>query len=126
MSRETLPEGDAPIGAVGQDPGVRGSFGLGAHTHIGIQAEAQQEAAQQGGVVLTVPLQGHGEEVSSKWDLYYQHRVYGLDSPNLKRRPNATYTALSTLGWHTVSFSWDAEQAPKARRENLATYCILS
>ena len=102
MSRETLPEGDAPIGAAGQDPGVRGSFGLGAHTHIGIQAKAQQEAAQQGGVVLTVPLQGHREEVRSFRQLQMEsvvstHHVYSLNSPNLKRRPNTTYTTLSTL-----------------------------
>lgn len=56
VSCQTLPEGDAPISAAGQDPCVRRSFGFGAHTHIRIQAEAQQEAAQQGGVVLTVPL----------------------------------------------------------------------
>lgn len=56
MSRQALPEGDAPIGPAGQDPGVWSSLSFGAHTHIGIQAEAQQEAAQQGGVVLTVPL----------------------------------------------------------------------
>lgn len=56
MSCQTLPEGDAPISATGQDPGVWHSLGFGAHTHVRIQAKAQQEAAQQGGVILTVPL----------------------------------------------------------------------
>lgn len=56
VCRQTLPEGDAPVSTAGQDPGVRRSLGLGAHAHVRVQAEAQQEAAQQGGVVLTVPL----------------------------------------------------------------------
>ena len=56
MRCQTLPEGDAPISTAGQHPGVRRSLGFGAHTHVRIQAKAQQEAAQQGGVVLTVPL----------------------------------------------------------------------
>lgn len=53
---QTLPESDAAISTPGQDPGVWHSFGFGAHTHIGIQTEAQQEAAQKSGVVLTVSL----------------------------------------------------------------------
>lgn len=56
MCCQALPEGDAPIGATGQDPGMRHSFGFGAHAHVRIQTEAQQEAAQQGGVVLAVSL----------------------------------------------------------------------
>lgn len=57
VCRQTLPEGDAPVGAAGQHPGVRRPLGFGAHAHVRIQAEAQQEAAQQGGVVLAVPLE---------------------------------------------------------------------
>lgn len=58
VRRQALPEGNAPICAAGQDPGVWHSFGFCAHTHIRLQAEAQQQAAQQGGVVLAVPLGG--------------------------------------------------------------------
>lgn len=54
---QTFPEGDAPVSPAGQDPGVRHPLGFGAHAHIRIQTKAQQEAAQQGGVVLAVPLQ---------------------------------------------------------------------
>lgn len=56
MCCQAFPECDAPISATGQDPGMWNSFGFGAHTHVRLQAKAQQEAAQQGGVVLTVPL----------------------------------------------------------------------
>lgn len=81
MSCQTLPEGDAPISTAGQDPGVWHSLGFGAHTHVRIQAKAQQEAAQQGGVVLTVSLgrtdndefRSFGEFKMRK--LYYQHHV---------------------------------------------------
>ena len=55
---EALPEGDASISSVGQHPGVGASLGPGAHTHVRIQTEAKQQAAQQGGMVLTVPLEG--------------------------------------------------------------------
>lgn len=81
MSCQTLPEGDAPISAAGQDPGVRHSLDFGAHAHVRIQAKAQQEAAQQGGVVLTVPLgRTDNDEFRSfgefkMWKLYYQHHV---------------------------------------------------
>lgn len=54
---QTLPEGDGSIAAAGQDPGVRRPLAVGAHAHVGVQAEAQQEAAQQGGVILAVALQ---------------------------------------------------------------------
>lgn len=39
---QALPEGNAPICAADQDPGVWHSFGFCAHTHISIQAKAQQ------------------------------------------------------------------------------------
>lgn len=54
---QTLPEGDGSITAAGQDPGVRRPLGVSAHAHVSVQAEAQQEAAQQGGVILAVALQ---------------------------------------------------------------------
>lgn len=56
MCRQTLPESDAPVGTSGQDPGVWTAVDLSAHTHICIQPEAQQEAAEQSSVVLTVSL----------------------------------------------------------------------
>lgn len=57
LSCQTLPEGDGSITAAGQDPGVRRPLGVSAHADVSVQAEAQQEAAQQGGVVLAVALQ---------------------------------------------------------------------
>ena len=54
MSTETLPEGDKAVSADGHHPGVHGTLHLGAKTHVGVQAEAQQQAAQQCGMVLTV------------------------------------------------------------------------
>lgn len=56
VCRQTLPKGDSPVGSAGEHPAVRRPLGLGAHTHIGIETETQQEAAQQGGVVLAVSL----------------------------------------------------------------------
>lgn len=56
MRCQAFPESDAPVSTTGQDPGMWHSFGFGAHTHVCIQAKTQQEAAQQGGVILTVPL----------------------------------------------------------------------
>ena len=54
MSTETLPEGDKAVGADGHHPGMHGALNLRAKTHVGIQAKAQQQAAQQCGMVLTV------------------------------------------------------------------------
>ena len=66
VCRQALPEGDAPISTSGQDPGVWCSLGFGTHTHICIQAKAQQQAAEQGGVVLTVSLgTTNNDEISS-------------------------------------------------------------
>lgn len=56
MCGQAFPESDAPVSTTGQDPGMWHSFGFGAHTHVCIHAKTQLEAAQQGGVILTVPL----------------------------------------------------------------------
>lgn len=69
LSCQTLPEGDGSITAAGQDPGVRRPLGVGAHADVSVQAEAQQEAAQQGGVVLAVALQTQAESASEAPDL---------------------------------------------------------
>lgn len=77
LCRQALPEGDAAVGASGQDPGVWHCLGFGAHTHVCVQAKAQQEAAQQGGVVLTVSLQRTHTELKllkfKTHSLYDQH-----------------------------------------------------
>lgn len=43
---------------------MRRPLGVSAHAHVSVQAEAQQEAAQQGGVILAVALQTQLESVS--------------------------------------------------------------
>lgn len=64
MCCQALPEGNAAICTAGQYPGMWHSLCFCAHTHIRIQAEAQQDAAQQGGVVLTVALGSTESETS--------------------------------------------------------------
>lgn len=60
---QTLPKGDGPVSSAGQDPAMCRSLGFGAHTHVRVQTKTQQEAAQQGGVVLTVPLWGTNSRI---------------------------------------------------------------
>lgn len=43
---------------------MRRPLGVRAHAHVRVQAEAQQEAAQQGGVILAVALQTQAESAS--------------------------------------------------------------
>ena len=58
---QALPEGDGAVSAPGHHPGVCQALGLSANTHVGIQAEPQQQTAQQGGMVLTVALETHNQ-----------------------------------------------------------------
>ena len=54
VSSEALPEDDLALQVDGHDPGVRCALLFGAHTQVCVESEAQQQAAQQHRVVLTV------------------------------------------------------------------------
>lgn len=82
LCRQTFPEGDGSVTAAGQDPGVRHPLGVGAHAHVGVQAEAQQEAAQQGGVILAVALQTQPESASDATRTLVRPRKAGGSSVN--------------------------------------------
>lgn len=103
MCRQTLPEGDATISTAGQDPGVWRSLGFGAHTHVRIQAKAQQEAAQQGGVVLTVPLRRtHSDDFSS----FQEFEVWGNHIINIMISVSSFFFLTLMKGQHTFIFNF--------------------
>lgn len=87
---QAFPEGDASVAAAGQDPGVRRSLGVRAHAHVSVQAKAQQEAAQQGGVILTVALRTDSVSCCSGSDLLLSDQ--GLICSSLTRTSRQTAT----------------------------------
>ena len=54
LSCEALPEGGGAIMSECEHPGVGKTLGLGADADVGVQSKAQQQAAQQDCVVLTL------------------------------------------------------------------------
>lgn len=53
---QALPEGGVTVCGQRHDPRVTRAFVLGAHADVGVQPEAQEEGAEEDGMVLTVTL----------------------------------------------------------------------